>query len=301
MTKRLLIAGGIQDPNLIALEAAARRLGVDVINLRSSPTHAPGVLWDLDLDRLVVDGVDVQADAMFYRHDVFGQLAGQGGARESQRAYAWSTLVQSWGYAHPDVRQFNASIRPEAGIKPVALQWARQEGFHTAYTWISNTGPMLSGFDGDAWISKPVGGGDHCITLAEACKLHRIGPLHDAPSLLQPRLRGQEWRLFQIGDQHFAFEVNSPSLDYRVHQDAQLVCCEPPPMFIEPMRRLMKRFGMSFGAADLKLEHDAPMGEGNPAYFLELNTSPMFARFDALSDGRLTDAMVRTLVDETVG
>ncbi len=299
MPKHLLIAGGLQDPNLIALESAAQRLGVEVINLRSSPTQAPAVVWDLDLDRLVVNGVDVHADAMFYRHDVFGQLAGPGGTQESQRAYAWSTLVQAWGYAHPEVKQLNASIRPEAGIKPVALQWARQEGFHTTYTWVSNTGPMLSGFDGDAWISKPVAGGDHCITLADACTVRRMGQLHDAPSLIQPRLRGQEWRLFQIGDQHFAFEVHSPSLDYRVHQDAQLVCCKAPEAFLEPMQRLMKRFRMTFGAADLKLEHDAPLSADNPAYFLELNTSPMFARFDALTQGQLAQAMVRTLTGQT--
>jgi hypothetical protein len=48
------------------------------------------------------------------------------------------------------------------------------------------------------------------------------------------------------------------------------------------LRVLMSDFQMGFGAADFKT--DASIGA---LVFLELNTSPMFARFDSQCDGAL--------------
>ena len=48
---------------------------------------------------------------------------------------------------------------------------------------------------------------------------------------------------------------------------------------------------MSFCAVDFKT--DPATGE---LAFLEANTSPMFARFDAVSEGRLCEAMVHQLM-----
>jgi D-alanine-D-alanine ligase-like ATP-grasp enzyme len=47
---------------------------------------------------------------------------------------------------------------------------------------------------------------------------------------------------------------------------------------------------MDFGAADFKTDPDT-----GQLVFLELNTSPMFARFDLVSGGQLCAAMVHEL------
>jgi hypothetical protein len=52
----------------------------------------------------------------------------------------------------------------------------------------------------------------------------------------------------------------------------------------------MKDLGMDFGAADLKTSTAS-----GDLVFLELNTAPMFARFDFETDGALCRAMVRCL------
>jgi D-alanine-D-alanine ligase-like ATP-grasp enzyme len=56
------------------------------------------------------------------------------------------------------------------------------------------------------------------------------------------------------------------------------------------LRKLMTRLGLDFGAADFKTDPDT--GE---LIFLELNTSPMFAKFDLVSGGQLTAAIIQEL------
>ena len=53
----------------------------------------------------------------------------------------------------------------------------------------------------------------------------------------------------------------------------------------------MAEFRMTFGAADFKTDPDT--GE---LCFLELNTSPMFAHFDQVSDGAVCRALLHHLL-----
>ena len=52
----------------------------------------------------------------------------------------------------------------------------------------------------------------------------------------------------------------------------------------------MSRLGMDFGAADFKADPDT-----GQLLFLELNSSPMFARFDQISGGQLCAAIIQEL------
>ena len=63
-----------------------------------------------------------------------------------------------------------------------------------------------------------------------------------------------------------------------------------PSRAAQPLHALMREFRMDFGAADFKTDPD----DGD-LVFLELNTSPMFARFDAACGGALCRAMVEHL------
>lgn len=69
------------------------------------------------------------------------------------------------------------------------------------------------------------------------------------PALIQPCLVAPELRVFVIGERTLAFEVSSPSLDYREHQDAEVTPCEVPPE-AAALRRLMQDLRMDFGAAE---------------------------------------------------
>ena len=90
--------------------------------------------------------------------------------------------------------------------------------------------------------------------------------------------------------------VHVPSL-HRVHhrnkvdQDAEVIFLGEVPSEVESLRVLTAKLNMDFGAADFK--SDPQTGK---LVFLELNTSPMFARFNQVSQGALCTAMLKTLL-----
>jgi hypothetical protein len=141
---------------------------------------------------------------------------------------------------------------------------------------------------------KPVAGGDYCYSLAEALEKAEVRDgLTAVPAIVQQRLVAPEKRIYVIGASSFAFEVRSNSLDYRVKQDAELILLPEVPLELANLRKLMSILGLNFGAADFKTDP-----ETGDLVFLELNTSPMFARFDEAAGGQLCAAMVRELVGE---
>lgn len=284
----MLIAGGLNDPNLQALADAADRLGVDWVDWRFPKDASPPCHWELDAGISPPWGPGPMPRGAFIRQDVFFALEDPR-PEVAQRALGWFTAVQGWLLSHPGVRTFNADISALAMNKPAALLRARHCGLSIPRTWVSNdTTKMRAQLAQQPSIAKPVAGGGYCQTLQEA--LAGVTVEHSAmPALIQPRLAAAEMRVFIIGDDAHAFSVSSPSLDYRELQDA-IVESVPVPPQAQALRRLMTEFRMNFGAADLKADPDT--GE---LVFLELNTSPMFARFDQASEGALTASMVRHL------
>jgi hypothetical protein len=139
-------------------------------------------------------------------------------------------------------------------------------------------------------IAKPVGGGDVTRPLDEALALGRADTILAAPALVQERLIAPELRIYVVGDATFAFEVRSPLLDYRASNDVEVVYLGPGPApAAAQVRALAARCGLDYAAADLKSRADGTL------VFLELNTAPMFARFDHACDGALCRTMVAWL------
>jgi glutathione synthase/RimK-type ligase-like ATP-grasp enzyme len=287
----LLIAGGLLDPNLQALTEAADALGAPWLDGRVPAGSSPPFHWDLSLGErapLPWGGNQVPTGA-FVRHDVFAAMADTRPA-VSQRALGWSTCWQGWLLAHPQVRVFNADMSVVAHNKPAALMRARACGLRTPDTWVSNDVALLKARLDQPAIAKPVAGGGYCHTLEEA-----VADVHAAysamPALIQPRLVAPELRVFVVGQQPMAFEVSSPSLDYRALQDAEVEPVPVPEPEAQALLALMRELRMDFGAADFKT--DPATGA---LVFLELNTSPMFARFDAACGGVLAACMVQHLL-----
>lgn len=288
----LWITGGVADANLSTLAQAADDLGVAWLDGRIAPGHSPRFHWSLchEADSDLPWSDRPAPTAHFHRHDVFGPMADPRPV-VSERAVGWTAAVEGWQLAHPEVRTLNAGIRPVAYNKPASLLRARAVGLRTPDTWLSNDVARLRSRLVEPCIAKPVAGGGHCQTLDEAVAALPLELAHSAmPALIQPRLVSPECRVFVVGTQALAFEVRSPSLDYRVLQDAEVFPIAPPGC-TPALLRLMADFGMDFGAADFKT--DPATGEW---VFLELNTSPMFARFDEACGGLLAKAMVRQLM-----
>ena len=196
-----------------------------------------------------------------------------------------------WLLSEPRVRIFNRQMGQAAANKPAALVFAREAGLQIPPTKITNQADSFRAEQLDSMIAKPVGGGDYCYSLAEAlAKTDLRDGVAASPAIVQKRLAPPEVRIYVIGATEFAFEVRSPSLDYRVNQDAELILLPHVPREVSRLRNLMSRLGLDFGAADFKTDPDT--GE---LVFLELNTSPMFARFDQVSGGKVCAAILHEL------
>ena len=285
-----LIVGGASDPNLGVLIEAFRRAGVPAQPVLIG-AEVPALAWEPVGGPLVIGGRPRTPRAMFLRHDVFGSL-GDRDPRSAASAMAWTAALVGWAMANPGVRTPNRRMWASANHKPAALALADQVGLRPPATLVTNDRAAAEAFLGSCdKIAKPVAGGDLARPLCEAMAMasRSAGPFA-APAIIQERLVPPEVRVYVIGEQAFAFEVKSRHLDYRAANDAEVIALDAVPEGIAaPLLRLARAMELDFCAADFK---GAPDGS---LRFLEVNTSPMFARFDQASGGRLCDALVAWL------
>ncbi|MCA9694466.1 MAG: hypothetical protein KC636_33120 [Myxococcales bacterium] len=250
----------------------------------------PRLTWDVAADRLSLNGRELWPRAAFLRYDVFAQLADPRPV-VAARALAWYTTLCGWLAAHPEVLWLNRRAEQWTPNKLAMLTLARQVGLRVPSTLVTNDLATLRRIDPADTIAKPVADG-HCVLLGEALADGRaIGDALARPAIVQERLVAPELRVYLVGDEALGFRVDSPHLDYRVHQQAKLTPVDPRPLgILERLCELGRSVGYDFGAADFKT--DPRSGE---LVFLELNSSPMFAAFDRAADGRLCAAIVSAL------
>lgn len=286
----LLIAGGELDPNLAQIAKACQSLGVSYVECRHGRGSSPEFEWNLSSGEVRVNGQNIQPAGAFIRHDVFEGLA-DSRSEVAVRALAWHQAVNGWLLSSSAVRVFNRHQVPEALSKPAVLVAARDSGLVIPDTVISNLQSTIKHSASHDGVTKPVAGGDYCYQVKDVLERTEFrGAVASCPAFLQPRLVAPEVRVYVIGDYDFAFEMRSPSLDYRLHQDAEVVPLQHIPPVAGPLRVLMSRLRMDYGAADFKT--DPITGE---LVFLELNTSPMLARFDIEAKGAISAAIVDVL------
>ncbi|HEY2393437.1 MAG TPA: hypothetical protein VGK22_19850 [Candidatus Angelobacter sp.] len=285
----LLLAGGEDDPNLIVLAKAAAKAGVEILELRISSAESPAFSWDPATGVPRLSGQELKPDGAFIRYDAFAGMKDPRPAVNS-RALGWYQTLMGWLLSQRCIRIFNREISQIASNKPASLFRAREAGLSIPATLVTNEVESF-GANLDTLVAKPVAGGDYCHPLADAMnKAELRGGLAATPAIVQKRLVPPEIRIYVIGQFAFAFEVRSSSLDYRVNQDAELILLPEVPREVSILRKLMLWLGMDFGAADFKTDSDT-----GQLLFLELNSSPMFARFDQVSGGQLCAAIIHEL------
>jgi hypothetical protein len=287
----ILIAGGDADHSLLSLRRRALTRGFDHMTLLAGAGGHPTLTWDVQEDRLTLDGREIRPGACFIRYDVFTHMA-DGDPESARRAAAWHAAVAGWLHVHPEVRMLNRRIRGNNN-KPYVLHLARQVGLEIPVTRVSNDLDALERWAGErALASKPVQGGSHCREVADMLTLARETP-PTAPFITQNRLVQPEIRLYRIGSRFIAFEMRSEVLDYRTTNATQVVprpLHEVPQELCEGLGRLMGLLEMEYGAADFKTDPDT-----GRLLFLELNSSPMFFGFDLVSGGAVSDAILAYL------
>jgi glutathione synthase/RimK-type ligase-like ATP-grasp enzyme len=261
------------------------------VSLLAGAEGHPVLTWDMQADRLELDGREIRPGACFIRYDVFTHMADKD-PESSRRASAWYNTIAGWLQVHPEVRILNRHFSG-SNNKPHLLHLAQEAGLEIPVTRISNDLEALERWSAERPLAaKPVQGGAHCREMADMLTVVReAGPA--APFIVQNRLVQPEIRLYKIGSRFIAFEMRADVLDYRT-TNATMVIPKPlhevPPALCEGLAKVMDRLGMDYGAADFKTDSDT-----GRLLFLELNSSPMFFGFDLATGGAVSDAILAVL------
>jgi hypothetical protein len=287
----ILIAGGDADHSLLSLRRRALTRGFEHVSLLAGAEGHPVLTWDMQADRLELDGREIRPGACFIRYDVFTHMADKD-PESSRRASAWYNTIAGWLQVHPEVRILNRHFSG-SNNKPHLLHLAQEAGLEIPVTRISNDLEALERWSAERPLAaKPVQGGAHCREMADMLTVVReAGPA--APFIVQNRLVQPELRLYKIGSRFIAFEMRADVLDYRT-TNATMVIPKPlhevPSALCEGLAKVMDRLGMDYGAADFKTDSDT-----GRLLFLELNSSPMFFGFDLATGGAVSDAILAVL------
>jgi hypothetical protein len=248
--------------------------------LAGAATH-PVLTWDLAGDALTIDGAVVAPVAVFVRHDVFSTAS-------PTRAFAWFTTILSWAMAHRGVRLLNRHHSANL-LKPEQLVMARQCGLEIPSTVVTNDAAALESMNDR--IVKPVAGGEYTQPLASAiAAAPRIGNALAAPAIVQETLVPPELRIYRAGERFASFHVVASTLDYRTDTRARVEPAKNDRRLIAGLRKLTDALRLDFAAADFK---QCP--KTKRMLFLEVNSGPMFAAFDAVSERAVSRAIVRAL------
>ncbi len=292
----ILLAGGLHDPNLQSIHKVALSRALSVLDLRHGPNHEPELVWDLQKQTLIVNGIQVRPRSAFTRWNVFQSQSVTG---PSGRDDAWHGAITAYLHLNSQINWLNRDMSSMTSLKVPMLAQAKAVGLEIPQTQITNN--MLDyqarPFD---FTAKPICGGSQTICLSNTIsELPDHEWIKPSPAIIQTKLSDPEYRAFLIQDRLFVFEIGSGHLDYRGDQNASIKLLPPskvPEDVAAKLRKLTRRLRVDFCTCQFKINRET----GNWV-FLELNNAPMFAAFDEFCSAQISNAIVDSLCIDTAG
>ncbi len=293
----IVVAGGGLDPSLLSLAAFAERRGFEVLRLFHDKGSECKVDFDFETGKIANDGLRIETRSAFVRFDVFNDLSG-GAYSPSNRASNWFAFAIGAFSTKREVAMLNRHPLGVIGSKLNDLHLAQSIGLNVPKTVVSNdyVSLMRLAENTDEWIAKPVGGGSYCSQLSHVMQSDLVfeGRLPN-PAIVQERLSYPEFRAYRVGKKLLVFSISSEKLDYRADHNAVMRLCHAEEIGGNVAKQLFQLgdlVGLDFYACDLKTRK----GSGELC-FLELNSSPMFAAHDAISDGGVSSLILDSLLN----
>ena len=280
---RLLIVGGESDPNTqrIVDQAVADR--IDHYFWNTDRPDCLNMAWDFSSPDLDLGEQRIRPEAIFMRWNVFG-------GDEKSNLSAFET-IQAYAFAWPKTRILNRATICDNNNKSLNLRLAIDIGFVVPETLVmSNLEPLRTMPHPESRIAKPLNGGAHTQSVASMA-----APETDLtqfpPQFIQENLEGENLRLFSIGGHLSCFHLVTSELDYREDNSVDVVQIDVPESLIKPTRELVRRKGFDYCALDFRCRK----GFEDPV-FLEVNSFPMFVRFDDAGNRCLAKAVLEFLL-----
>lgn len=293
----LLIVGGESDPNTRRVADQAAMRGVDFAMVDTDTEAASNIQWSFDDPAILFGDAWFAPDSLFLRHNVFSPAGGLQTQPAANAAHVHH-IAREYAQAWPQIRILNRRVLGNMNSKSANLAMAKRLGFVVPESHVMTANaPTPVGFDMDQAIAKPLLGGAHTqhaadfVTAAQDPAAAASMP----PQFLQHRVDGHNLRVFVVGGQTFAFHIDSDLLDYREEVANAVHNIETPPHLVEPCVAMADEIGFDYCAFDFRGT------EGfDGLHFLEVNSFPMFVRFDMECENRLVDKMLSVLLKREI-
>ena len=116
------------------------------------------------------------------------------------------------------------------------------------------------------------------------------------PQFIQERIDGENLRVFAVGGQLSCFHLVTSELDYREDATVDVVQVDVPGSLVAPIEELVRRKGFDYCALDFRCRNwfEDPV-------FLEVNSFPMFVRFDDAGQNCIVNSILDFLQTTKVG
>lgn len=288
----LLIVGGNSDPNTRRVVDQAMQMGIEFLFWDTDQAGCLDIAWDFESPELDLGVNRIQPKAIFARWNVFDG--------DSQVNLAVYETILAYLFAWPQVQMLNRFSINDSNNKSFNLRLGLQVGFEIPESIVmSNLQPLTSMPSPESRIAKPLGGGAHTRCVADLAQDAAALAL-PTPQFIQTKLPGENLRLFSIGGQLTCFHLVTSMLDYREDQQVEVVQVDVPSELVEPTRRLVARKKFDYCALDFRCRKLGTRSSPFPEpVFLEVNSFPMFVRFDDAGQNCLAAAILRTLKCQT--
>lgn len=279
----LLIVGGESDPNTQRVVDQAHLRGVEYLFWDTDQPDCRNIAWDFKTPTLDLGANRFVPAGIFLRSNVFG-----GDPQDNQAVFE---MIKSYALAWPELRILNRDTIGVFNNKSFNLRLAAEVGFEVPETIVlSNLSPLGTIPDPETKIAKPLNGGAHTrsvIDLREDNEALASAP----PMFIQENIAGENLRLFSVGGKLSCYQVVTSMLDYREDDQVDVVRVEIPESLIEPTQKMVAQKQFDYCALDFRCRS----GFEDPV-FLEVNSFPMFVRFDNAGEHCIVDAILDFLI-----
>ena len=279
----LLIVGGESDPNTQRIVDQTHLRGVNYFFWDTDRENAHQIAWDFDFRRLDLGSNTIEPTAVYLRYNVF-----EGDPCRNMAAFE---MIQSYVLAWPEIKILNRQSMTDSNNKSKNLRLARDLGFEIPETLVmGDLTPLSSIPNPEQRAMKPLNGGAHTVAVDEVHEdLESLTGF--GPQFVQTKLLGENLRVFSIGGESYCFHLKTDMLDYREDAGVAVSQLGVPANLIEPTDQLARKIGFDYCALDFRCKN----GFENPV-FLEVNSFPMFVRFDDAGQNCLADAVLKFLM-----
>ena len=283
-SKLLLIVGGDSDPNTRRVVDQAYIRQIDYHFWDTDIEGGLQIAWDFNDRVLDLGDLRLQPAAIFARCNVFCQDINLP-ARVHQ-------LMQAYALAWPDVRILNRQTLNTLNNKSLNLRLAKEVGLMIPDTMVlGDCWPLVTIPDAQNRIAKPLDGGAHTVSVSKLNQQMTQSHWPNTSYFIQERLKGENLRIFVIDQKPYCFHLATRSLDYRDDPKVAVKQIPTPRELMAPALALSEEIGFDYCALDFRCR----TGLNDPV-FLEVNSFPMFVRFDDAGENCLVDRILDFLV-----